>query len=46
MNQKLKAHLQVLFGRSTVEGAIALCAEIKQSNLESLSGAEKSEKRC
>ena len=36
MNRKLKAHLQVLFGRSTVEGAIALCAEIKQSNLESI----------
>ena len=36
MNRKLKAHLQVLFGRSTVEGAIALCVEIKQSNLESI----------
>ena len=36
MNRKLKAHLQVLFGRSTVEGAIALCVEINQSNLESI----------
>ena len=36
MNRKLKNELQVLFGRSTVEGAIALCVEIKHSNLESI----------
>lgn len=34
MNRKLKAELVTLFGRSTVEGAIALCAEIKNHSYE------------
>ena len=36
MNQLLKKQLIVLFGRSTVESAIALRAEIKQKNVETV----------